>query len=243
MQIKIDATESTNDYLKQLLRQGPVEDGSVVRTFDQTRGRGQRGAVWHFEKDKSLAISVLKKWSGVVKPNPLHLQWVVTYQVFKVLKQLGPAGWHIKWPNDIMADHKKIAGLLIEHQFQGSLQSTIIGIGVNVNNSEFFDLPYAGSIKQIVGHDTDLDQLAEQLATQVYAACDTLKVEDLSHDLAQFNQCLFLKDSPAWFMDENQNIFQGSIQRVDEKGQLLLQTSSGLQSFSVGELKLRLDLP
>ena len=241
-QIKIDATESTNDYLKQMLRQGPLDDGTVVRTLHQTKGRGQRGADWFFEKDKSLAMSVLKIWSADNQPNPFHLQWVISCAVLAALSALGKAAWHIKWPNDIMADGKKVAGLLIEHQFQGRIQSTVIGIGVNVNNTEFPNLPLADSISQILGIPIDLDLLCLNLSAFINQACHDLKTDMQQLDLDRFNQHLYLKNIDALFQDENKNVFEGRIERVDQQGQLHVQTAEGIKQFSVGTIKYLLNL-
>ena len=241
-QIKIDATESTNDYLKQMLRQGPLEDGTLVRTLNQTKGRGQRGADWFFESDKSLAISVLKTWSAEKQPDAFQVQWVVCCAVLKVLSTLGQAEWHIKWPNDIMADGKKVAGLLIEHQFKGHMQSSVIGIGLNVNNTVFPELPHAASLSQILKSAQDLEKLSDELSIGVYQACQGIRPKDLQRDLAEFNAHLFLKNTPASFADKKDNVFQGRIQQVNKDGQLMVQTSQGVKGYNVGEIKLLLDL-
>lgn len=243
IQLKIDATESTNDYLKQLLRQGPIDDGVFVRTLDQTKGRGQRGADWFFEKNKSLAMSVLKIWNGPLKPNPIHLQWVITNSVFEVLRDLGGAAWHIKWPNDIMADGKKIAGLLIEHQFKGSLQSSVIGVGVNVNNSNVHGLPHASSIAKVLGRSFDLEDLCERLANKIYSACQAIQHKDFDHDLAKFNACLYRKNTTSSFIDNDQQKLEGVIRGVSPQGYLEIQTQHGLKAYEVGTIKMNLDLP
>jgi BirA family biotin operon repressor/biotin-[acetyl-CoA-carboxylase] ligase len=241
IQIKIDATESTNDYLKIMLRQGVVQDGTAVRTFNQTHGRGQRGADWYFEKDKSLAISVLKMWDEPDLPNPFHLQWVITQSVFAVLQELGTASWHIKWPNDIMADGKKIAGLLIEHQFKGRLQSSIFGVGVNVNNRILPQLPHAASLAQILEKNTDIEALAEQLIQKINHACQTIHPNNFSSDLAEFNRSLFRKDILSKFEDDQKSVFTGCIQGVTEDGGLLIKTETGLETYAVGMVKLILE--
>lgn len=238
IQIKIDATESTNDYLKLMLRQGVVQDGTAVRTLNQTQGRGQRGADWYFEKDKSLAISVLKIWNASDQPSPFHLQWVITQSVFAVLRELGTATWHIKWPNDIMADGKKVAGLLIEHQFKGRLQSSIFGVGVNVNNSSIPLWPHAASLAQVLGKNTDLDRLAQGLIQAINQACGTIHQNNFLTDLAEFNRSLFRKDILSKFEDDQQRVFTGCIQGVTQCGGLLIKTENGLETYASGTVKL-----
>ena len=238
IQIKIDATESTNDYLKLMLRQGVVQDGTAVRTLNQTQGRGQRGADWYFEKYKSLAISVLKIWNASDQPSPFHLQWVITQSVLTVLRELGTATWHIKWPNDIMADGKKVAGLLIEHQFKGRLQSSIFGVGVNVNNSAIPQWPHAASLAQVLGKNTDLDRLAQGLIQAINQACGTIHQNNFLTDLAEFNRSLFRKDILSKFEDDQQRVFTGCIQGVTQCGGLLIKTENGLETYASGTVKL-----
>lgn len=224
-----------------MLREVALEDGTLVRTLNQTQGRGQRGADWYFEKDKSLAISILKLWSEDNQPSPFHLQWVISCAVLAVLSAQGKAHWHIKWPNDIMADGKKVAGLLIEHQFKGLIQSSVIGIGVNVNNNIGASLPHAASLAQILGHEINVTNLSAQMGQQVYQACLSLKREDFQRDLDRFNQNLFLKNSPVFFKNQNDDVFEGRIVQVDADGQLLVETRHGMKAYAVGSIKLILD--
>lgn len=221
-----------------MLREIALEDGTVVRTLNQTKGRGQRGANWFFEKDKSLAISTLKTWPAQDQPNLFQLQWVITFAVFEVLRHMGSGCWHIKWPNDIMADDKKIGGILIEHQFKGLLKSSVIGIGINVNNATLPGLPQATSLRQVLGHDSDLEALSKTLGKQVYWACQGIKAENFQLDLARFNHHLYLKNKVAKFQNDHEGIFEGRIKQVDEKGRLLIQTSKALKSYTTGEIKL-----
>ena len=240
-QIKIDATESTNDYLKQMLRQVSLEDGTVVRTLNQTKGRGQRGANWFFEKDKSLAFSMLKRWSEQESPNPFHLQWVVTNSIFEVLSAMGRSSWHIKWPNDIMADGKKIAGILIEHQFQNKLQSSVIGVGINVNNQRLPTLPHAASLCTILGRKFDVDLLCDTLRQKLFRACSDIKQDNYSRDLEQLNQRLYRKNITTFFETAQQGVFEGQIKGVDQQGRLVVDSVNGPQAHNVGEIRLIVD--
>ena len=107
----------------------------------------KRGAKWHFDKGKSLAISVLKKWRRDPQSDLFHLQCVISLAIFESLRALGQAQWHIKWPNDIMSGNKKLGGILIENFIKSELiSSSIIGIGLNINEEKFKNLPNATSL-------------------------------------------------------------------------------------------------
>ena len=181
------------------MRQGRVEDGTVIRTLNQTNGRGQRGAKWHFDKGKSLAISVLKKWRRDPQSDLFHLQCVISLAIFESLRALGQAQWHIKWPNDIMADGLKICGILIEHHYQGSLYATVVGLGVNVNNDPIKGLPKAGSIAGVLGKKLDLDALDISLSDAIFKAMDQFNPKTVQADLTAYNAKLYLKNSERQF--------------------------------------------
>ena len=235
--IKIDATESTNDHLKQLLRDKGLQDGTVLRTLNQTKGRGQRGANWHFEEGKSLAISILKKWEKTFEPEPWALQCVISLAVFSILSEFGQAKWQIKWPNDIMADRRKICGILIEHQHQGYRYATIVGLGVNVNNASISSLPQAGSIAGVLGHQTDLEVLDQRLSQAVYQAMVNFDPEMAQAQLDAYNAELYLRGVQAQFEQSDGTRIQGDIQKVDHQGQLLILSQGVEHRFKVGEIK------
>ena len=113
--IKLNATDSTNNYLKQLLMDTALEDFCVVVTNHQTKGKGQMGAEWVSEKGKNLTFSVLKKEPSIVLPRRFLLSILVSLSIIKTLEAYSVPKLAIKWPNDILSDHHKISGILIEN--------------------------------------------------------------------------------------------------------------------------------
>ena len=113
--IKLNAIDSTNNYLKQLLIDTALEDFCVVTTNHQTKGRGQMGAEWVSEKDKNLTFSVLKKVPSVNLSRQFLLSILVSLSIVKTLEQYKLPKLAIKWPNDILSDHHKVSGILIEN--------------------------------------------------------------------------------------------------------------------------------
>ena len=111
--IKLNAIDSTNQYLHDLIGKISLEDFAVVTARYQTKGRGQRATTWQSEKDKNLIISVLKKEIDLNPQRQFLLNIVVSLALFKTLETLQIPKLSIKWPNDILSHDKKIAGILI----------------------------------------------------------------------------------------------------------------------------------
>ncbi len=158
---------STNAYLKELLRtQGPAE-GFTVRANHQTSGRGQFGNVWHDAQGQNLLFSVLLRPRFLMASKQFYLNMSVCLAIVEVLNRYCP-GFLIKWPNDILYKNKKICGLLIENGLIGSyLESSIIGVGLNVNQEKFAALPQAASLSGIVGERIDLEILFANVLKQL----------------------------------------------------------------------------
>ena len=135
--IYLPSCHSTNDIAAELVRSGSGMEGVVVITDDQTKGRGQRGTTWVTQPRMNLTMSVVLTPAFL----PIQEQFLISQTI-----ALGISSYlstyfdkvKIKWPNDIYLDNKKICGTLIENSIQGSvLASSIVGIGLNVNQVSF----------------------------------------------------------------------------------------------------------
>ena len=127
-----ETVSSTNEFAKELAHQGAIE-GTVVIAEEQTDGRGRRGRIWYSPTGQGLWFSViLRPPIAPVDIPKLTLVWAVA--AAKTLREWSglPAG--IKWPNDILIDNRKVAGILTEMNAEpDKVNYLVIGIGVNVN--------------------------------------------------------------------------------------------------------------
>ena len=136
--IKLSATDSTNSYLKELSLEQTLDDFTVVSTELQLKGRGQMGSKWVSDKGKNLTISILKKLENFDVQNQFNLNCIVSLAIYDVLLEIKAPNLYVKWPNDILSVDKKICGILIENILKGRfIQAAIIGIGLNVNQTNF----------------------------------------------------------------------------------------------------------
>ena len=136
-QIYLPTINSTNAWLQQALLEQQLPEGVLVYTSYQTNGRGQLTNVWESEKDKNLLFSMLFTPVWLPVKDQFVLSQAVALGVVRFLNKF-QAGFKVKWPNDIYWNDKKIAGILIENNLQGTvIGSSVVGIGLNINQMEF----------------------------------------------------------------------------------------------------------
>ena len=237
--IKLDAIDSTNEFLKGLSKKQELESFTVVSAERQTKGKGQMGALWSSEAGKNLVMSVLVKdfLSGI--DQLFNLNIVFSLAVIEVLESINIPNLSVKWPNDIMSYNKKIGGILIENSIKsdGTIIS-IVGLGLNVNQIDFENLPKASSLALICSTTFDKEEILFKI------------VEKLDWNIQSWNQNsdslwseyinkLFKKGIPMPFSDINKNHFMGIIQGVSAIGKLQIMLENGsISEFDIKEIQL-----
>jgi BirA family biotin operon repressor/biotin-[acetyl-CoA-carboxylase] ligase len=137
--LKFGSLPSTNDYASFLLTEGKAEDGMLIVAEEQVAGRGQRGRTWYSVPGESLTFSLILKDMALPVERGFMLQIVSGLAIKRYVSAWLPqADVLLKWPNDVMAERRKLAGILTEAQIQGGLiSSVVIGIGMNLNQNHF----------------------------------------------------------------------------------------------------------
>lgn len=238
--IKLNATDSTNTYLKELLLHTNTKDFTVVVAKKQTKGRGQMGTNWISEDGKNLTFSVLRKKVGLDVSRQFELNMKVSLAIFESLKWLNIPDLSIKWPNDILSANQKICGILIENILLGSkIQSSVIGIGINVNQLRFGDLPKVTSLKSITGIEYNLDEVLQIILSKLAVNLKHFDVA-LCKDLSlAYQRQLFRINKPSTFKDMKGNTFMGLIKGVSQEGKLqLLLEDEIMKEFALKEIQL-----
>ena len=198
------------------------------------------GTVWQSDPCKNLTCSVFMKIDDVLLADQFYISMVTSLAVYDVLKELMIIKVAIKWPNDILSDRQKICGILIENIVKnGSLIGVIIGIGLNVNQTEFDQLPSAGSLKKILGRNMDIDEVLNLLLKKIEKRFSELKSTNYRTIKAEYESILFRKDKPSTFKDIEGESFIGIIKGICPDGQLqLLLEDEIVQAYGLKELKL-----
>ncbi|MFT0716468.1 biotin--[acetyl-CoA-carboxylase] ligase [Flagellimonas lutimaris] len=238
--LKLDATDSTNLYLRDLLRSENPLDYTVVVAEKQLKGRGQMGAVWQSKGGKNLTFSVLKIFYALSVQHQFVLNIAVSLAVIDALNEFSVPNVKVKWPNDIMSGSMKICGILIENVLKGDkVGHSIIGIGLNVNQTDFAELDKASSLKAITGHDFNLDELLQMILERIRFHFEGIEGKTVPQLLPAYEKELFRKDKPSTFTDVHGEMFMGYIRRVSPSGKLVLELEDKVfKEFDLKEVSL-----
>lgn len=238
--IKLNATDSTNSYLKNLINNKLLDDYTVVVAKKQIDGRGQMGTTWVSDEGKNLTFSTLKLIDSLPVKDQFLLNIIISLAVFDALLELNVPDLKVKWPNDILSGNDKICGILIENLLSGvKIQSSVIGIGLNVNQTEFNELPNVSSLKLLLGNNFDLDEIMIAIVRSLKNRCQFFENGSKEKLWSEYENVLFRKDKPSTFQNQNNEMIMGFIRGVTAEGRLLVALEGDLiQEFNLKEIKL-----
>ncbi len=226
--IVLEKTDSTNDYAKRLLGNANVQLPFAVVAKYQTKGKGRQGNNWDSDYGKNVLLTVACHYHY----DNVTLNKLVALTAVNILKNTFPSiDFRIKWPNDILAKKKKIAGILIE-----KVKSTYIaGIGINTNQTEFKELPNATSIKNITGFNADNEEIVRKFVRMIEYWSPKLP----KHAVHMMFDNLLIGIGQYVKVEMNGKVYKVRIKEVNFYGQLVVVTSNGKQfNLSPGKAKI-----
>jgi len=181
------------------------------------------GTKWESKPFKNLTFSILRKFDSEKVTNPFMLNICVSLAVYALLSKLHLPDLKVKWPNDILSGNFKICGILIENILSGNrMLASVIGIGLNVNQVTFNNLPKVSSLKLLTGKTFNLDQLLREFQAvlkQVFLELDEKGAFEMKK---KYENVLFRKDKPSTFKENDGKLFMGIIQGVSNEGKLVV---------------------
>ena len=191
--IHLSSVDSTNNYASKLLNE-EVEDGTVIIADYQTNGRGQYDRAWLSNTGENLLCSIIYKPTFLHASNVHQMHWVVSAAIFDWLDELSFTELSIKPPNDVYFQKRKLGGILIQNSIQKNVvQHSIIGIGINVNQTMFDpSLPNPVSMKQISGRDWDISSCLNGLLIHLEQWYLRLKGNHPTDKLKQYYDSLLM---------------------------------------------------
>ena len=217
------SVDSTNNYAMGITREGTAKHGDAWFTYEQTHGKGRRGKHWNAQKGKNIILSVIVATDFLTVYQQFYLSIATSLACFDFFKKYAGDETKIKWPNDLFWNDRKAGGILIENIIQGNaLQWSVIGVGININQTEF-DLHSVFkpvSLKQITGKEFDVVELAKELHESLMARYDVLKNNEIENLLAEYNQHLFEKNKEVKLKKDNA-VFETRIKGVSAQGKLI----------------------
>jgi BirA family biotin operon repressor/biotin-[acetyl-CoA-carboxylase] ligase len=230
---------STNQFAQQIIAKTKPIDGTVIITDHQTAGKGQGANTWNAEAGKNITCSMIYDTSFIEARQPYFLNMAVANSLIDLLGDFLPEDeLKIKWPNDILFGGLKLAGILLENTVQGShLKYSVIGIGLNVNQAEFKDLPHASSMSLAAGRTFDIGKVLESLCVKMEKQILRLKSGETRSIHTAYNERLFGKGKEMTWT-EGERIFTGVPIEVNSSGQMLASVDGREFVFDYGEVKL-----
>ncbi|MDX1910422.1 MAG: biotin--[acetyl-CoA-carboxylase] ligase [Saprospiraceae bacterium] len=238
---RFDELPSTNDRAASLLADGDPPEGTIVRADYQSAGRGQMGAQWWSRPGENLLLSIIYYPTWLEIGAQFYLNVSVALGVRDAIAKVLPASIPvlIKWPNDIYLGHKKTGGILIQNALSGmQIQSSVIGIGLNVNQSEFPDsLPHATSLSLMAGQAFDLDALAEKMFECLENRYLQLRTGNHAALHSEYESYLWRYGTPASYSRLRDGaLLEATLIGVTSQGLLRLHTTEGEKRFDIKEI-------
>ena len=246
--IWLDEVDSTNNMAKCHI--DDFSDMTVLSAVKQNKGRGQRGNTWSSIPGQNLTFSIILKHSQEDKPKiQAHKQFVLSELTSLALIELlsnYDIKAKIKWPNDIYVNDKKICGMLIENAIKGKLLNTsIIGIGLNVNQQEFnpsihpeptsilkekLENPSPKKLEDIKS--INLDMCIKHFLVIFERYCGFLTSEKDYNILEKmYNDHLYRKNEEHQFiLKKNGEKFNGTIKSVSPRGLIRIKIHNNIEA-------------
>jgi BirA family transcriptional regulator, biotin operon repressor / biotin---[acetyl-CoA-carboxylase] ligase len=224
---KLHSVASTNTFAAELIRDSHVVEGTAILADHQTRGRGQGKNVWQSEAGANLLFTIVLYPDFILAEKQFYVSMAVSNGIADfVSKFASPV--KIKWPNDILISTSKVAGILIENTISGNfLLTTLIGIGLNVNQTDFKDIsPNPTSLRIVSGDYMNLEDTFFKLCRSIDIHINNLYNGDYGHIRTLYLNKLFRMNEWNRFTDKSGS-FEGRIIDVAESGELVVNHKSG----------------
>lgn len=221
--------DSTNKFLKE---QNNLQDYDCVIAKTQTAGVGRRGNVWVSNEGMAIFSFALKEAENISLEEYMRLPLIAGISVLSGLKKIEDLDYKFKWTNDIYLDDKKLCGILVEK----TKDFFIIGIGININNSDFgYAQDRAISLKNKTGNFYRIEDI-------IFCIINEFKryfSEDWSFVLKEINSYNYLKDKEIEIVKYGESLGVGVTKDIAEDGRLIVEIDGQEKLFNIGEIHIR----
>lgn len=241
--VAYDWLASTNQHIfDNISHYASYKTIAVVIAELQTHGRGRRAHHWYSNLGGSLTFSLL--WTTHLDSRYLSgLSLSISLSLVRVLVRFAKADFRIKWPNDVLFGHQKMAGILVECKANSDhTLSVIIGIGINIklplNFSTHADYPVT-DLYQITGRRVNRNELLALILVEIYQLLKVFEIYGFRAFREEWLQFHYFQNQPVILHLPNKEVIEGEVIGVSDEGELVLQTECGQKSFTIGDITLR----
>lgn len=236
--IRLDTVDSTNNYAAALFVKDKPAEGTVIMADYQDAGRGQRTTKWESERAKNLLVSFIF-YPQIDVADYFFINQCVSLAVHEVVENELVNNVKIKWPNDIMVNDRKVAGILIENSIRGNdFMYSLAGIGMNVNQIVFNRYSTeATSFALEQKKNFIVPDLLNKLCGSLKTWYQALNNEEHDRIALAYSKRLFRKDEWCEYEIADEKI-KGAIRGVSEDGKLIIEKENGEKvKFNLKEVK------
>jgi BirA family biotin operon repressor/biotin-[acetyl-CoA-carboxylase] ligase len=233
---ELESVDSTSNYIAKAIDAGNYLWGTAILAHFQTNGRGQRSSHWQSDNGQNLTFSFALPLSGFDSRAYFSVSRAISLSIVKSINTFLSGDVQIKWPNDILVDQKKISGMLIENKLSNN-PVAICGIGLNINQTEFPNLPHVTSLKLLTGKEFDKQCVLEELLVNLNHEWDILSKGDFRNQKSRYESELFGLNQVIQFQ-ENGSKSEGQIVGTTKDGRLLVKTEGADKAYLPKSIKL-----
>tara|TARA_B100001115_G_scaffold182349_1_gene178388 strand:+ start:390 stop:1133 length:744 start_codon:yes stop_codon:yes gene_type:complete len=236
--LHFDSLNSTNETLGQLSKKIELQNGFYITADYQKSGKCQNHDKWDSNPKENLLISIFLNLDLNIK-NSFMLNQLASLSILDTLSKFLEQKIEIKWPNDVYVDNKKISGILINNIVKGGIiNSSVIGIGINVNQTNFNKKYIATSMKLLSKKDFELNEIEKMLMKNIKKQSMILLEKKISLLSSRYNNHLYGKNLDSLFILNKKRIYAKVI-GVNQNGKIkLMFGDSEVNEFSQNEVKL-----
>ncbi|MEE9373297.1 MAG: biotin--[acetyl-CoA-carboxylase] ligase [Saprospiraceae bacterium] len=226
--IHFEEIDSTNEYAWNLISNNNPNENAVIIADNQTHGKGQYGRNWETQQGKNITMTAIVKPYRLHIKDAFHLNIIVSVAIINILEKEMDTKLKVKWPNDIYYNNNKLCGILIKNKVvDNKIKSSIIGIGINVNQ-ESFDTHLLNpiSMTMIKKRVFDKNQLALKVLDEIYSLFAKRKKESVTTLCKIYNTQLYRSGEMKKYIINGKNRTM-IIEKVDASGILYLRDGEG----------------
>ena len=236
--LHFDSLNSTNETLGHLSKKIELQNGFYITTDFQISGKCQNKDKWDSNPKENLLISIFLNLDLNIE-NSFMLNQLASLAVLDTLRKFLEQKIEIKWPNDVFVNNKKISGILINNTVKGGIiKSSVIGIGINVNQTNFNEKYVATSMKLLNKKDFKLNEIEKMLMKNIKKQSMILLEKKISLLSIRYNNHLYGKNLDSLFILNKKRIYAKIIE-VNQNGKIkLMFGDSEVNEFSQDEVKL-----
>jgi BirA family biotin operon repressor/biotin-[acetyl-CoA-carboxylase] ligase len=231
--------DSTNSFLLDKSNKFN-SDGTVLLAEKQTKGKGRMGRTWYSAKGQNLTFSILLTEKKHFAKNINLINFASSLAVAVSIESQYQIKTELKWPNDVLVNGKKIAGILLESSLQGDkIKRLVIGVGINVNQSQFqgsFNIPPT-SLRNELGEILERERLLAEFLNDFEELLLKVRTEPLEILKDWKAKCRLIGEKIA--VGEGEKVKYGIFDDIDDEGYLLLKNKNKIEKIFYGDVSLQ----